>query len=218
MLFLCKMTPPTFSPTTISFVRHGLVQVHRDVYYGRLPGYRLSEVGVNQVQRTADFLAKKSLAAVYASPLLRARQTAAIILTHHNHLQRPHITQLLNETLSPYDGQPRSFMDARDWDDYTGSPLEFEQPLEIVARMFKFISQVRQQHPGQHVAAVSHGDPIAFITLWVLGQPVARQGKPDFTLVGFPDAYPALASISTLTYLTAAKDEIPQITYVNLST
>ena len=204
------------SPTIISFVRHGLVQVTRDVYYGRLPGYRLSEVGVKQVQQTAEFLSDKSLAAVYVSPLLRARQTAAIILSRYNHLHL-HVTQLLHETLSPYDGQPRSFMDARNWDDYTGSPLEFEQPLEIIARMFKFISQIRQQHPGQHLAAVSHGDPIAFAILWALGQPVTIQGRLDFTQAGFPDPYPAPASISTFTYQTALKDEKPQIEYVNLS-
>jgi broad specificity phosphatase PhoE len=204
------------SSTAIYFVRHGLVQAHRDVYYGRLPGYRLSAVGVKQVQTVAEYLAQKSLAAVYASPLLRTRQTAAIILSRYNHQLHPHITQLLNETLSPYDGQPRDFMAARNWDDYTGSPLEFEQPLEIIARMCKFISLIRQKHPGQHVAAVSHGDPIAFIILWALGKPVTIQGKPDFTQAGFPDPYPALASISTFTYNTSAKDEKPQIEYVNL--
>ncbi len=204
------------SPTSISFVRHGLVQVHRDVYYGRLPGYRLSEVGVKQAQLTAEYLAEQSLTAVYSSPLLRARQTAAIILSRYNRLSL-HVTQLLHETLSPYDGQPRDFMVARDWDDYTGSPLEYEQPLEIIARLFKFITKIRQQHPGQHVAAVSHGDPIAFTILWALGLPVSNQGKLAFRQTGFPDPYPAPASISTFTYQTVSKDEIPHIEYVNLS-
>jgi hypothetical protein len=45
------------SPTSISFVRHGLVQARRDVYYGRLPGYGLSEAGVKQAQLTAEYLA-----------------------------------------------------------------------------------------------------------------------------------------------------------------
>jgi broad specificity phosphatase PhoE len=210
------MTIPDNLPTTISFVRHGLVQVHGDVYYGRLLGYRLSAVGVEQVQQAADYLAQKSLAAVYASPLLRARQTAAILLSRYNHVHL-HITGLLNETLSPYDGRTREFMKSINWDDYTGSPLEFEQPLEIIARMFKFINQVRQKYPGRHVAAVSHGDPIAFIILWALGLPVTIQGNPDFARAGFPDTYPAVASISTFTYFTSAKDEKPQIEYVKHS-
>ena len=210
------MTTPLNSPTSISFVRHGLVHVRRGVYYGRLPGYRLNEVGVKQAQLTSEYLSDKSLAAVYSSPLLRARQTAEIILSRNNHL-RLHVTQLLNETLSPYDGQPRDFMAARDWDDYTGSPLEYEQPVEIIARLFKFITKIRQQYPGQHVAAVSHGDPIAFTILWAMGLPVSNQGKLAFHHTGFQDPYPAPASISTFTYQTFSKDEIPHIDYVNLS-
>jgi hypothetical protein len=44
------------SPTSISFVRYGLVQARRDVYYGRLPGYGVSEAGVKQMQLTAEYL------------------------------------------------------------------------------------------------------------------------------------------------------------------
>jgi broad specificity phosphatase PhoE len=211
------MTTAVNPPTTIYLIRHGHVQIQQDVYYGRLPGYRLSRAGEAQVQRVAGYLADKSLAVVYASPLLRARQSAAIILSRYDHQRRPHISRLLNETLSPYDGQPRTFMDTINWDDYSGSSLEFDQPLDIIARMFTFINQIRQRYPGQHVAAVSHGDPIAFFILWASGKPISRQGKLDFTQAGFPDPYPALASISALTYQTAAKDEIPQIEYVRLS-
>ena len=60
-------------------MRHGEVHNPRAIFYGRMPRFRLSEAGRRQAEAAADYLAGAPLAAIYTSPLLRARQTAAII-------------------------------------------------------------------------------------------------------------------------------------------
>lgn len=58
-------------------LRHGEVHNPERVLYGRLPGYRLSELGERQAQAAADWLARRDLGHLVSSPLERARQTAA---------------------------------------------------------------------------------------------------------------------------------------------
>ena len=61
---------------TLHLVRHGEVENPRGVIYGRLPGYNLSERGRRQAAAAARRLRDADLAAVWASPLERAQETA----------------------------------------------------------------------------------------------------------------------------------------------
>lgn len=73
--------------TTVHLVRHGEVHNPTGVIYGRLPGYHLSERGLAMADRLGAFFAGEGeglggdIAAVVASPLWRAQQTAAPIGT-----------------------------------------------------------------------------------------------------------------------------------------
>ncbi|MEO9140432.1 MAG: histidine phosphatase family protein [Jatrophihabitans sp.] len=69
-------------PVTVHLLRHGEVHNPDGILYGRLPGYRLSELGERQAKAAAGWLAADLLAArdigyLVASPLERAQQTAA---------------------------------------------------------------------------------------------------------------------------------------------
>lgn len=63
--------------TLVHVVRHGEVHNPGRVLYGRLPGYRLSELGEQMAQRVADALGERDIVHLVASPLERAQQTAA---------------------------------------------------------------------------------------------------------------------------------------------
>lgn len=65
----------------LHFVRHGEVENPRGILYGRLPGYHLSERGQEMAKLAADEIARsdRPVSMLYASPLLRARQSAAPI-------------------------------------------------------------------------------------------------------------------------------------------
>ena len=60
----------------MSLVRHGEVHNPEKLLYGRLPGFTLSERGRRQAEVTAKFLRGREVAAIIASPLERAVQTA----------------------------------------------------------------------------------------------------------------------------------------------
>ena len=196
--------------TRIGFVRHGHVHNPQAVHYGRLPGFGLSKQGQRQAQAAAQALRNVPVAALYSSPLQRAQETAAAIQVVHPHLT-PILSPLLSEVYTPFDGQPGSVLAARQWDAYTGTPPEYEQPGDVLDRARQFIAQVRQVCDGQHVIATTHGDVISFLILWAHGLPVDPQYKQTLSTLGIPGNYPAPASISTLTYHTAAPDEVPEI-------
>jgi broad specificity phosphatase PhoE len=74
------MTAVTTSPVTVHLLRHGEVHNPDGVLYGRLPGFRLSDLGERQAEHAARWLAAHGdIVHVVASPLQRAQQTAAPI-------------------------------------------------------------------------------------------------------------------------------------------
>ena len=203
-------------PTTIYLIRHGEVHNPGKVLYGRLPHFRLTAAGKQQAQTAGRYLNGKTIMALYSSPLLRARQTAQEIQRQIS-VPKLHVSILLNEVCTAYEGQPSEHVDARQGDIYTGTAACFEQPPDVVTRSRKFILRMRQRYPNKCVAAVTHGDVITFTALWALGWPPTPKNKTRLLKAGFPAAYPAHASITALTYLTDNAQERPDIAYVNLS-
>jgi broad specificity phosphatase PhoE len=194
-------------------VRHGEVYNPDDIFYGRLSGFRLSNKGNYQAVKAAETLNGSQLAAIFSSPLLRARQTAGKLVRFNPHL-RLRVSSLLSEAATPYDGQPARKIDVRHGDVYSGSNDQFEQPLDIVNRVRKFILRARRQYAGKQIAAVTHGDVIAFAILWAQRQPLIPAHKSRLMPFGITDGYPALASITTVTFRTTLDDEMPAVAYV----
>lgn len=201
------------SPTTISVVRHGHIVNERGVFHGRLPGFPLSEEGVAQAQAAAGALLDDPIAAIFTSPMLRARQTAQIL--QESRPERPPVQEepRLNEVYTPFDGCPKAELDARDWDLYTGVDPQYEQPQTILNRVLAFLHRVRRLYTGQYVVGVTHADLLAFLWLWVLEQPVNVDNRRRLRDFGLVDAYPATASVSTFVFSTLDPDERPQHRY-----
>ena len=62
--------------TVVHLLRHGEVHNPDHVLYGRLPGYHLSANGRMMAAAAADFFDGRPVAALFASPLERAQETA----------------------------------------------------------------------------------------------------------------------------------------------
>ncbi len=62
--------------TVVHLLRHGEVHNPKHVLYGRLPGYHLSANGRMMAVAAADYFEGRPVAAVFASPLERAQETA----------------------------------------------------------------------------------------------------------------------------------------------
>lgn len=193
-------------------MRHGRVHNPDKIFYGRLPGFALSSEGLREARCAAQTLSREPLAAVYTSPLLRARQTARAIQACHRHL-RIRTSALLTEVYSPYEGQPTNVVNALGGDVYSGSAPSYEQPQDIVRRIQKFVRRIRHHFAGRQVVAVTHGDVITFMLLWVNDLPAKPKYKHNLSVAGIADHYPATASMSTLVYRTSSIDERPLIFY-----
>jgi broad specificity phosphatase PhoE len=199
--------------TSISLVRHGMVHNPEDVFYGRLPRFRLSRKGQRQARSAGDALKNQSIAAVFSSPLLRARQTAGEILSFHPGL-RMQISKLLLEIHSPWDGKPSAVVDRRQGDIYSGSDSQYEQPGDVAKRVRQFFSRVLKTYPGENVVAVTHGDVVAFAVLWASRAKVSARNKAGLHRYGVTDGYPATGSITTFLYRSDLVDEQPRVSYV----
>ena len=193
-------------------MRHGRVHNPDKIFYGRLPGFTLSSKGLREARCAAQTLSREPLAALYTSPLLRARQTASAIQACHRHL-RIRTSALINEVYSPYEGQPTNVVNALGGDVYSGTVPPYEQPQDILRRVQKFIRRIRKHFAGRQVVAVTHGDVITFMLLWANDLPAKPKYKRNLCVAGLSDRYPATASMSTLVYRTSSIDERPLIFY-----
>lgn len=175
--------------TVIHFVRHGMVHNPQEILYGRRPQFRLSSTGRFQAEKAASCLGAYQIAAVYSSPLLRARQTARPIAAAAGVKLR--ISGLLNEVRTPYEGWPLSdFLQLEDI--YRDIPHEYEQPQDLIERSRRFIKRVCHQYPNCHVVAVTHGDIILTIRMWAEQKSLTLQQRKQAAY------YPAPGSITSL--------------------
>ncbi len=203
--------------TTISFVRHGMVYNPERIIYGRLPRFGLNKEGVSDALKAAEVLKSAPLKALYCSPLLRTRQTAKLILQHHPKLKLQ-ISQLLNEVYTCHQGKKEESLRSLAGDVYANTQGKYELPKDILKRTLKFIQRIRKSYAGCHVAAVSHGDVVLFLQLWVKGCEITPESKLQLKTSGVLDEYPATCSITTLHYSSESPEEIPDLTYRNVST
>jgi broad specificity phosphatase PhoE len=184
------------SETVVHLVRHGQVENPRRVLYGRLPGYHLSLRGRAQADLLADFFAKAPLAAVVASPLERAQQTATPIAAAHGLEVRTDLR--LIETSNVFEGaagsvawyilrHPRLWWKLRD----IRAPSWGERNVDMVERVHAAVDAVREEFAGRHVVLVSHQAPI-----WVARLAFERRRLTH--LPGWRRC--TLASVTTLTF------------------
>jgi broad specificity phosphatase PhoE len=159
--------------TTIWLARHGEAHNPANVLYGRLPRVRLTAEGRRQAQALADFLGPRPLAAIYSSPMLRARRTATAILDWHSELKRVRIDADLQEVRTAWQGEPLAALERIDWDFYTNPRDPGDESMRTIRdRMLRWLSRVLDRHAGTEVLGVSHGDPILILVGMLRGLPL----------------------------------------------
>jgi len=159
--------------TIIYLVRHGEVNNPDKIMYERLPGYRLSELGIQQAHKLGKYLSGKSVSAIYASPLERTRQTADIIASYHNGLSVVYDERLL-EVSTTARGLSLAQLTEERWNFYKPkyTKLGGEKLSDIWKRMQTAIHDIVKRHKGQEVVVVSHGDPLMISMIKHQGRPL----------------------------------------------
>jgi broad specificity phosphatase PhoE len=202
-------------PTRVIFVRHGNVHNPANIIYGRLPRMRLSARGHEDMDRTARYLADVPLAAIYTSPLLRARQSAAYLARVHPGVPL-RITQWLIEVHTSWQGESNAITGQTPGFSYYDPPKgEGDETIQqVFDRMNQALRMVLRRHPGQTSVCVSHGDPIKILRIGYAGKELTPDHvrAPDpgqASLVTFdfwhPDALPIISAVdfSQLEHLIA---------------
>ena len=191
--------------TTLLYVRHADVFNPENVMYGRLPRFRLSDYGRYFAEKTAAFLEKEPIAAFYTSPLLRARQTTRILARRHTSTPI-HVRAALSEVRTSWQGT--AFRDLPSGKTvYETRQEDKDESIEDVWRRMKALADtLAEQHSGQTVVCVSHGDPIKILSIGLQGRTL------DLTIVREPE--PARGSVTRLDY--TEHGATPTITYTDV--
>ena len=162
-------------PTLILMVRHGRTPTTGKVLPGRAKGLHLAESGVAEANRVAERLSEiKGITAVYASPLDRARETAAPIGKILKHKVQIH-QGLLECDFGKWTGaQLTALMKKPEWTTVQKAPSIFRFPngesfTEMQSRMVGALDDIRAKHPGEIVVCVSHADPIKAAVAHAMG-------------------------------------------------
>jgi broad specificity phosphatase PhoE len=193
----------------IHLIRHGEVHNPGGVLYGRLPHFRLSELGHEMAKSAATTVAAKGrpITKLLASPLLRTQESAAPVgeafgldvhtddrliepfnifegrkLTASHILIRPHLYYHLRNPQKP------------SW----GEPYE-----AIATRMMAVIEDAWNSVDSGDVVLVSHQLPIVMVQRTVAGQPLAHNPKQR------------RCSLSSITTLERKGDKFVEVGYVD---
>jgi probable phosphoglycerate mutase len=163
------------APTTVLLVRHGTTPTTGAKLPGRAPGLHLSDDGRAQAVAVAERIAAAGpVAAVYASPLERTRETAAPIAKAVGKRVRL-LADLLECDFGEWTGKRLSDLRRRkEWRQVLRNPSGFRFPkgesfTEMQTRITGGLSGLRARHPGERVVAVSHADPIKAAVAHAMG-------------------------------------------------
>lgn len=155
-------------------VRHGLTDWNES---GRLMGrcdVEINARGQIQAERVAQALAPHAIDAIYSSPQVRARQTAAPIAgaAQRDVVVEPAFDEVWlsdawkGKTVSELRGDEDL---ERTIEDPTYFSDAIEPIAEVQARTVAACERLRERRPGGTVVVVSHGDPLRAIVAHYLG-------------------------------------------------
>jgi broad specificity phosphatase PhoE len=182
---------------TVHLLRHGEVYNPDRVLYGRLPGYRLSELGERQAQAAADWLAQRDIGYLTSSPLERAVQTADPLAAATG------LAVATDERLNEADnflagrqvaGGKGLFRDLGNWKYFVNPvrPSWGEPYARIAERVLAAVRAARDRADGREAVCVTHQLPIVAARRRVQGLPLAHDPRRRHC---------ALASITSFTFV-----------------
>ncbi len=196
-------------------LRHGETAWNRERRYQGWTDTPLSAEGLLQAEAAARELKEHTFAAVYASPLQRARDTAAAIAAPHG---LPVETDPAFKELGfgQWEGLTLDEARARDAAVYDGwantphlvSPPEGESLVQARLRVLAGLERLRAGHPDEVVCLVAHGIPVRILILEALGLGLDRiwslhSAPTGISELEFRDDWTALHRMNTLVHLDA---------------
>jgi probable phosphomutase (TIGR03848 family) len=211
---MAPRSPAAPRPTVVCFVRHGTTPTTGKVLPGRAKGLHLAERGVEEADQTGSRLAVLgSVAAVYSSPLERARETAKGVSAH---LGLPVVVErgLIECDFGEWTGaELAKLRKLPEWETVQHHPSGFRFPggesfVEVQARMAATVERIVARHPGELVVAVSHADPIKIVVGDAMGVPLDLVQRTvistcSVSVVAYSTAGPSVLAVNSTGALSA---------------
>jgi broad specificity phosphatase PhoE len=156
--------------TRVLVIRHGQSEANvPQIWTSAVEGYPLTPLGWEQAAALGVALKDRDVSALYASPLVRAQETAAALgeALGLETITLPGVEELhvgVHEGGSNEDVGPIAIGVFERWwlhDDLDHGFEGGETGRHIVERMARALDGLADAHPGQTVAMVSHGGAIA---------------------------------------------------------
>lgn len=198
-------------------VRHAETDWNRERRYQGWRDIMLSETGREQAEAAGRLLARERLAAVWSSPLGRARQTAAAIAAPHA-LPVREATAFKEMRLGDWEGLTRTEVRVRFpalYEVWSASPHLASVPggetlAEVRGRVLAGLEDLRAAHDGQTICLVAHGISGRILILAALGLGLDRVWSIEISPTGiseleFRDDWAAVHRMNTLVHL----DRVP---------
>jgi probable phosphoglycerate mutase len=175
--------------TVFHLVRHGEHGLLGRVLAGRMPGVGMTERGRAEIAAVAERLAGEPIAAIYASPLQRTRESAEIVAAR---LQLPiefrddvielDFGEWTGATFDSIRADPRweAWRTHRSIATIPGG----ESMRQVQRRAVDALLDINGRHPHQSVVVVSHGDVIRSAVLFALGMPLDSYNRIEISQGG----------------------------------
>jgi probable phosphoglycerate mutase len=168
--------PKAPNSTLVLLVRHGQTPTTGKVLPGRARGLQLADEGRRQAEAVAERIAPFAdrVAAVYASPLERTRETAGPIAKAVGQRVRTD-KGLLEADFGDWTGaELEALSKLPEWRTVQHRPSGFRFPggesfAEKQLRICSTVDRLAAAHPGRVVVAVSHADPIKAVVAQTMG-------------------------------------------------
>ena len=162
--------------TRLFLIRHGATSHSAEDRFAGSTDIELSDEGRDQARRLARRLADDRVRAVYASPLRRTLETAAILAAPHG-LEPATRDGLREISHGRWEGLRRADVEDRypdeyaawEEDPYTFAPEGGECGLEVMARALPVIREIVLTHEGENVIVVSHKATLRLVISSLLG-------------------------------------------------
>ncbi len=163
-------------------LRHGITPLNKQKKVNAEVDEPLASEGLEQAKAVVPLI-PKSVARIYSSPLLRARQTAEIIgsarnlpITVAEELTEIRMGSLAGKAWEEMDGGLELKKKHRavqfDYHPYGGESLE-----DVKKRLFVFFRELKDKHSDQGVLLITHGGMIRLINLLEQGEIVYETEK-----------------------------------------
>jgi 2,3-bisphosphoglycerate-dependent phosphoglycerate mutase len=140
---------------------------------------RLAQLGREQAQQLADWLAEDQIDAVWSSPMARALETAAPLA------ERLGLPVTVDDGLAEYDRDAASYIPIEELK-AAKDPRWYqvpERPEHFQRSVVEAVERIVVAHPGQRVAVVCHGGVIHAYAGHVLGIDEALFFLPAYTSI-----------------------------------